>query len=92
MQPLKVKLGHVFIYILVLRMMLFQFWHKGDHFGSKMLRCLYVSVRGVTSLGKILGIRKIQGLNLHLRFGRVSLTFFDQIRATQKLEKVKIVT
>ena len=33
-----------------------------------------VLARGVTSLGKMLGIRKIRGLNLHLRFGRVSLT------------------
>ena len=32
-----------------------------------------LKTRGVTSLGKMLGIRKIRGLNLHLRFGRVSL-------------------
>ena len=35
---------------------------------------LYFFIRGVTSLGKMLGIRKIRDLNLHLRFGRVSLT------------------
>ena len=34
----------------------------------------FLKIRGVTSLGKMLGIRKIRGLNLHLRFGRVSIT------------------
>ena len=45
------------------------------------------STRGSTSLGKILGIRKIPSLNLHLCFGRAYLTFAYQIQASQKLEK-----
>ena len=43
--------------------------HHGDSNGAQPT----VWIRGVTSLGKMLGIRKIRGLNLHLRFGRVSL-------------------